>query len=38
MFKSGQISDLERLGIFQESTGSKWGRLYRIEEYFKVFE
>jgi Fic family protein len=32
------ISDFERIGILREITGSKWGRIYRFEEYFKVFE
>jgi len=26
------------VGILREITGSKWGRIYRFEEYFKVFE
>jgi len=32
------ITDFERIGILREITGSKWGRIYRFEEYFKVFE
>ena len=32
------ISDFERIGILREITGSKWGRIYRFDEYFKVFE
>ena len=29
---------LEQVGILREITGSKWGRIYRSDEYFKVFE
>ena len=32
------MSDFERIGILREITGNKWGRIYRFEEYFKVFE
>jgi Fic family protein len=32
------IADFERIGILREITGSKWGKLYRFDEYFKVFE
>jgi Fic family protein len=32
------IADFERIGILREITGSKWGRMYRFEEYFKVFD
>ena len=32
------IAAFEQVGILREITGSKWGRIYRFEEYFKVFE
>jgi Fic family protein len=32
------IADFEQVGILREITGSKWGRIYRFDEYFKVFE
>lgn len=32
------IADFERIGILREITGSKWGRMYAFDEYFKVFE
>lgn len=32
------IADFERLGILREITGSRWGRQYEFEEYFRVFE
>jgi len=28
----------ERISILREITGSKWGRMYALDEYFKVFE
>ncbi len=32
------LSYCARVGILRKVTGSKWGRVYRFEEYFKVFE
>lgn len=32
------IGAFEQAGILREITGSKWGRVYRFDEYFKVFE
>lgn len=32
------IAAFEQVGILREITGSKWGRIYRFDEYFKVFE
>lgn len=32
------IAAFEQVGILREITGSKWGRIYRFEEYFRVFE
>lgn len=32
------IAAFERVGILREVTGNKWGRVYRFDEYFKVFE
>lgn len=32
------IADFESIGILREITGSKWGRMYAFDEYFKVFE
>lgn len=32
------IAAFEQVGILREITGSKWGRIYRFDEYFRVFE
>lgn len=32
------IAAFEQVGILREVTGNKWGRIYRFEEYFRVFE
>jgi len=32
------LSYCARVGILREVTGNKWGRVYRFDEYFKVFE
>jgi Fic family protein len=32
------IAAFEQVGILREITGGKWGRIYRFDEYFKVFE
>lgn len=32
------IAAFEQAGILREITGNKWGRVYRFDEYFKVFE
>ena len=32
------IAAFEKVGILREATGNKWGRIYRFEEYFRVFE
>jgi Fic family protein len=32
------ITDFERLNILKEITGNKRGRIYRFEEYFRIFE
>lgn len=32
------IAAFEKVGILREVTGNKWSRVYRFDEYFKVFE
>lgn len=38
LYYRGKKGAFELVGIVCAITGSKWGRIYRFEEYFKVFE